>query len=447
MNIVYIHAHDLGRYCEPMGYPIPSKNLMKLARQGTLFRNTFAAAPSCAPSRGALVSGQYPHCCGMLGLPAPELGYVLNDFGKHIAAHLRRNGFETALSGVEHVAASPWAPPRECLPYDHFLNFESDDKEQFCKVSTASSAVSYLKEKHDKPFFLSVGFLDPHRHNPGDRRTFVVTYPMNEPVDIDDDAKYCLPFPHMPDNPVMRREMANFKTGVEVLDFQVGLVLRALDTPEYRENTLVVFTTDHGPGVAEMKCTLSDRGTGVVMMIRGPRSGPGSEFNGGKVVDAMTQHLDLYPTFCDIAGVPKPDWLNGKSLLPLVNGQADEIHDAVFSEQTYHYSPVPRPFRAVRTKRYKYIRCYDINAPRGSDTGPSEHYWNQFGYNAMPYQAEALYDLVFDPAETNNLADRLGFEEVLTVMRKLLDAWQEQTDDPIRNGEIPVPPAKASSHC
>lgn len=69
LNIVYIHAHDLGRYYEPMGYDIPAPNLMRLAQQGVLFRQCHASAPSCAPSRAALVTGQHPHCCGTLGLP------------------------------------------------------------------------------------------------------------------------------------------------------------------------------------------------------------------------------------------------------------------------------------------------------------------------------------------------------------------------------------------
>ena len=115
-NIVYIHAHDLGRYCEPMGYDIPAPNLMHLAMDGILFRQCHASAPSCAPSRAALVTGQYPHVCGMLGLPMPQLGYHLNDYDRHLAAFLRRQGYETALSGVQHVARAPWAPRESVCP-------------------------------------------------------------------------------------------------------------------------------------------------------------------------------------------------------------------------------------------------------------------------------------------------------------------------------------------
>lgn len=109
-NIVYIHAHDLGKFCQPMGYDIPAPNLQRLAEQGVLFRQCHCSAPSCGPSRAALLTGRHPHCCGMLGLPSPHLGYRLNDYGRHLAAYLKGLGYETALSGVQHVARAPMAP-------------------------------------------------------------------------------------------------------------------------------------------------------------------------------------------------------------------------------------------------------------------------------------------------------------------------------------------------
>lgn len=438
MNIVYIHAHDLGRYCEPMGYAIPAPNITRLAREGVLFRQAFASAPSCAPSRAALVTGRYPHSCGMLGLPAPHLGYRLNDYSHHLAAFLKSHGYETALSGVQHVARAPFAPPEENLPYDRRLNSIPTGSQIHAPTQTAAAAIEYLNEKHEKPFFLSVGFLDPHRNNRGDTATFVETYQWREPATIEDDARFCRPWPHMPDNPITRRETANFKIGVELMDQEVGQVLRTLDQPGLRENTLVIFTTDHGPGVAEMKCTLSDRGTGVTLIMRGPKG-----FEGGRVIDGMVQHMDLYPTICELLGVEEPDWLQGESFMPLVKGEVEQVHEAIFTEQTYHYGAAPRPFRAVRTERYKYIRCYDENAPRGVDRGPTQVFWEEHGYKDLPHPPEALYDLYFDPNEANNLADRPGNEAILKEMRQRLEKWQEETDDPIRGGVIPEPPVKA----
>jgi arylsulfatase A-like enzyme len=386
----------------------------------------------------------------MLGLPAPALGYRLNDYGCHLAAFLKEQGYETALAGVQHVAHAPWAPREEHLPYDRFLNHTPTAQQEFDPALTAPSAVDYIMQAHDQPFFLSVGFLDPHRDNRDDSRIFIESQPMYEPSDIDERARYCQPWPHMPDNAVTRREMANFKMGVELMDGNVGRVLRALDTPELRASTLVIFTTDHGPGVCEMKCTLSDRGTGVVMIMRGPSDpqyAQATVFGGGKVVDGMTQHLDLYPTICELVGAERPEGLDGKSLMPLVRGEVDEIHDAIFTEQTYHYSDTPRPLRAVRTSRWKYVRSYKPDQPRGVDRGPAQAFWEAHGYGDMRFPDEALYDLVFDPHEAHNLAASEGHAAVLEEMRGRLREWIASTGDPLVDGVIPEPPAKQIKTC
>ena len=442
-NIVYIHAHDLGRYCQPMGYDIPAPNLMRLASEGILFRQCHASAPSCAPSRAALVTGQHPHRCGMLGLPGPHLGYRLNDYDQHIAAFMRRQGYETALAGVQHVARAPWAPVRENLPYDRFLNDTPSPQQEFTPALTAPAAVDYLMQEHDRPFFLSVGFLDPHRDNRDDPRIFIESQPMHEPADIDERARYCRPWPHMPDNAVTRRDMANFKMGVEMMDNDVGRVLKALDTPQLRANTLVIFTTDHGPGVCEMKCTLSDRGTGVVLIMRGPsdpKYGAATAFKGGRVVDGMVQHIDVYPTLAELIGADRPEGLDGESMMPLVRGEAEEVHEAIFTEQTYHFEADPRPLRAARTPRYKYVRSYKADQRRGVDRGPTQEWWAEFGYESLPFPDEALYDLYFDPQETCNLAAMPDRADVLDEMRGRLRDWMQKTDDPLIDGVIPESP-------
>mgnify|MGYP001029060360 CR=1 FL=1 len=100
LNIVYLHAHDLGRYCWPYGYAIPAPNVQKLAESGVVFRQAFCATPTCSASRSALVTGRWPHCNGMFGLASESWGYTLNDYSQHLARFLSRHGYETALSGV-----------------------------------------------------------------------------------------------------------------------------------------------------------------------------------------------------------------------------------------------------------------------------------------------------------------------------------------------------------
>jgi len=446
-NIVYIHAHDLGRYCEPMGHAIPAPNLMRLAQQGVLFRQCHTAAPSCAPSRAALFSGQHPHVCGMIGLPSQHLGYTMRDYGLHLSAWLRAQGYETALAGVQHEAHLPFADPRQVLGYDRFLNHEARGHQNFDVRLTVPTAVDYLAEAHQRPFFLSVGLVDPHRDNRGDRRVFVESQPQRQPADIDERARYCPPFPHLPDNAITRREMANFRHGVELMDGDIGRLLAALDAPELRRNTLVIFSSDHGPGVCEMKCTLSDRGTGVVLIMRGPSDpacGPAALFAGGQVNDALVQHLDLYPTIAEVAGRMVPAHCQGSSLLPLLRDGREAIHERIFTEQTYHWNGEPRPLRAVRTARWKYIRSWRADQPRGADRGPAEELLQQHGYATRPWPDESLHDLLFDPHEAGNLAGDPACAEVLAGLRSDLEAWMRSTGDPLLHG-IPPPPVRSTS--
>lgn len=442
LNIVYLHCHDLGRYCEPYGHAIPAPNLMRLAGQGLLFRQCHAASPTCSPSRAALFSGQHPHVNGMMGLPSPQLGYRMRDYGVHLSHWLRAQGYLTALAGVQHEAHLPFADPRQVLGYDRFLNHTPYGAQNFDARLTVPAAVEFLAAAHDRPFFLSVGLLDPHRDNRGDRRCFIESQPHREPDDIDERARSCAPFPHLPDNAVTRREMANFRMGVALLDADVGRLLAVLDTPERRRDTLVIFSTDHGPGVCEMKATLSDRGTGVALILRGPADpacGPAARCAGGRVSDALVQHLDLYPTIAGLIGAPAPAHCQGASLLPLLAGEREAVHERIFTEQTHHYDARPRPLRAVRTLRWKYIRSFQADQPRGVDTGPAERWLGGLGYHQRRWPDEMLYDLAFDPHEACNLADDPAHAATLVERRGELEAWMRATDDPLLAG-IPPPP-------
>ena len=157
----------------------------------------------------------------------------------------------------------------------------------------------------------------------------------------------------------------------------------------------------------------------------------------------MVSHLDVYPTLCEVAGVPKPDFLEGKSLLPLVHGEADSIHDEIFTEMTFHAAYQPQ--RAIRTKRWKYIRQFhDYPHPvlANCDDSATKDILVENGWGDQTVPREQLYDLLFDPAEARDVAGKPANEDVLADLRGRLDSWLERTDDPIRNGPIP-PPAGA----
>ena len=186
-----------------------------------------------------------------------------------------------------------------------------------------------------------------------------------------DDPRYTLPPAPIPDTPETRLDTAAYHASARNLDRAVGQILDALDHNGLTGDTLVISTTDHGVAFPLMKCNLEDNGWGVSLIMRGPGG-----FSGGKVIDALISQLDIYPTLCDLAGVAHPAWLEGKSMLPIVRGEANEINDEVFAEVTYHAAYEPK--RAVRTGRWKYIRRYgDKHTPvlPNCDDGLSKSLW------------------------------------------------------------------------
>jgi arylsulfatase A-like enzyme len=229
--------------------------------------------------------------------------------------------------------------------------------------------------------------------------------------------------------------MAAFQASASELDRGVGIILDALSRAGLDGETLVIMTTDHGLAFPGAKATLSDRGTGVMLILRGPGG-----FRGGRAIDALVQQLDVYPTVCELAGVPAPEHLEGRSLLPLVRGEAEEVREAVFTELTYHAAYDPQ--RAVRTRRWKYVRRFgdhDLPVLANIDDGESKEAWIAAGSAELPRPREALFDLLVDPQETVNRAGDPACAPVLDDLRRRLGEWMEQTDDPLLHGDVPAP--------
>jgi arylsulfatase A-like enzyme len=155
----------------------------------------------------------------------------------------------------------------------------------------------------------------------------------------------------------------------------------------------------------------------------------------------MVSQLDIFPTLCELAGVPAPPWLQGASLLPLMRGEKSELHDEVFAEVNYHAAYEPK--RAVRTHRWKYIRHFGGRTTPvlpNCDDSPSKTLWLTQGWKDRVVPEEALYDLVFDPAEQCNLSADARFAPQLNELRQKLDHWMRATDDPLLHGPVKAPP-------
>ncbi len=309
----------------------------------------------------------------------------------------------SVLAGIQHIASAQEEEEAwRIIGYDTCL--EGGQYEQ--------QAATFLEGAPKTPFFLDVGFHETHREFPALQ-------------DSSDNPNYCLPPSPLPDAPETREDMARYKASARELDRKMEVVLDALERSGLAENTLVICTTDHGIAFPRMKCNLYDSGIGTMLIMRGPGG-----FAGGKIIDCMTSHLDIFPTVCDLLQIETPPWLRGKSLLPLVSQETPTLHDELFFEINDHaaYEAV----RAVRTERWKYIRRIDeYRTPvlLNCDNGESKSLWLNHGWEDQPVPEESLYDLVFDPNETNNLAGDAASQGILKVMRERLMRWMEASND------------------
>ncbi len=416
-NIVFLHAHNTGRFIEPYGHAVPTPNLMKMAREGALFRRAFSAAPSCSPSRAAFLTGQYPHCSGMLGLA--HRGFALAHPERHIARVLASNGYETAHCGTEHVV--PHAKGTGSDAYDHALTVNNSAR----AADVAPAVCDWLKQERSQPFFLSVGTTETH-----------TPYPDPEPERFPaENPDHCVPPRPFPDTPELRQMAAGFKRSARQMDDAFGAILTTLAQTGQDASTYVFAFTDHGLQWPLHIGSAGEHGNAAFFLARGP-----SHFEGGKTLDAMVSLMDLFPTVCDLAQIDKPEWLQGESLLPLVEGTVEKLRDRLFFEQTFHAAY--EPMRAVRTDRHILIRRFDerqtLVLPNTDDT-PAKQDMIDHDWTGQPRHQEMLYDHYFDPDQQNNLVGRADLSEVESELRASLHDWMQQTEDPLLAGPIQLP--------
>lgn len=187
-NILYIHSHDTGRYIQPYGFDVPTPNLQKLAGEGMLFRQAFDAAPTCSPSRAALLTGQCPHNNGMLGLA--HRGFSLNDYNQHMLHWLRPQGYRSTLIGMQHIAKDP-----------HIIGYDEIVQTGGVHVAeVAPAAVRFLNNRPQEPFFLDVGFHETHREF--------------APAGAQEDVRFTQPPAPVPDIAETRRDMGSSASAV-----------------------------------------------------------------------------------------------------------------------------------------------------------------------------------------------------------------------------------------
>jgi N-sulfoglucosamine sulfohydrolase len=427
-NVLLIISDDQGRDPGAYGTAVRTPNIDALAARGTLFTEAFATVSSCSPSRAVIYSGLYSHTNGMYGLAHDVHNQHFLPWVKTLPQWVKTAGYATALVGKKHIL------PDSALPFDAELAPEQAGNRDVAFM--AKEMKGFLAKTKDKPFFIIVGFSDPHRapQNFGNTQTWPqVTRAIYDP------AKVSVPA-HLPDLPEVRKDLAEYYEAVSRLDSGIGLLLDVIKSSGNADTTLVIYLSDNGQPFPRAKTTLYDTGIRLPLVISSP-----TQRQRGVRNEAMVSWIDIAPTILEWTGAKGPNEykLPGRSLLAILDAQRPSGWDRIFASHGFHEINQYYPMRAVRTRDYKYIvnLAHELAFPLAGDVASSPS-WQAVRaqksprLGALPLQAflqrprEELYDLSNDPNEMNNLATDPRHQATLISLRKELERFRRTTRDP-----------------
>lgn len=432
-NILFIAADDLNNHEGTYGQDyVKTPHFDRLAKSGVQFNKAYNQYPLCSPSRSSLMTGHKPDVTRIYDLQThfreilpevitlPQLfkqhGYFTARVGKiyhyGVPSQIGTNGLDDSISWqmrinpkgrdkMEESLVKNLTPDRHLGSALAYLNAAGTDEEQTDGL-IATEAIKLLEQRKNEkqPFFLAVGFFRPHTPYIAPKKYFdlypqeTVPLPKQLPNDLDDipqDALFTKPA-HWGLNEWQQKEaLRAYYASISFMDAQLGRVLDALDKLGLAENTIVVFWSDHGYNVGQhgqwMKQSLFETSARVPLIFRVPKLG------GGKKSNRTVELLDIYPTLAELANLPAPTDLDGKSLVSLLENPASNWNKAA-------YTQVKRPNgvvgRSVRTERWRYTE------------------WNEGKAGAE------LYDHDQDPDEFNNLAADSLYQTIRITLKEEL---------------------------
>lgn len=432
-NILFIAADDLNNHEGTYGQDyVKTPHFDRLAKSGVQFNKAYNQYPLCSPSRSSLMTGHKPDVTRIYDLQThfreilpevitlPQLfkehGYFTARVGKiyhyGVPSQIGTNGLDDSISWqvrinpkgrdkTEESLVKNLTPDRHLGSALAYLNAAGTDEEQTDGL-IATEAIKLLEQRKNEkePFFLAVGFFRPHTPYIAPKKYFDL-YPqetvplpkqlLNDLDDIPQDALFTKPAHWGLDEWQQKEALRAYYASISFMDSQLGRVLDALDKLGLAENTIVVFWSDHGYNVGQhgqwMKQSLFETSARVPLIFRVPKLG------GGKKSNRTVELLDIYPTLAELANLPAPTDLDGKSLVSLLENPASNWNKAA-------YTQVKRPNgvvgRSVRTERWRYTE------------------WNEGKAGAE------LYDHDKDPDEFNNLAADSHYQTIRVTLKEEL---------------------------
>ena len=419
-------------------------NFDRMAQRGTHVFNSFTCQPVCGPARSCLQTGLYATTTGCFrnGIPLPPDSRTL-------AHHFRDAGYRTAYIGKWHLygRGTTGPVPREGRGgYEYWLasnvlEFTSEayrtilydnegepvDLPGYRVDAVTDAAIRYIHANQERPFFLFVSYIEPHHQN------HIDDYPAPDGYRERYSGGW-IPPDLASLGGSAHRHLGGYYGMVKRLDEALGRMLDALKSTGLAEQTVVMFTSDHGCHFktrnAEYKRSCHESSIRVPTALRGPG------FDGGGRISNLVNTIDLTPTLLDAAGIPVPEEMQGSSILPLTVGDNEG-----WPEETFVQISEAQVGRAVRTHRWK----YGVDAPErhGAQSAGSDRYIEQY-----------LYDLEADPYELCNLIGMISHAEVAEIMRqrllrRMVEAGEEAPDvqaaEVRENGQRRVSPIEARS--
>jgi len=440
MNVLFLVSDDLNSWLlgdtNRYAGKVVAPHIRRLADSGVLFSRAYTAAPVCSPSRTAFFSGVAPWKSGHYhNTPGANLSEPLKE-ALSLAGFFKRAGYTTASYGkithgwdqrehwddrVGHKRdpAPPGAPltavgrgEQDWGPI-HLAEAEMND------TLMVNHAVKQLNKKHDKPFFLACGTFNPHMPWYVPKKYFDM-FPLDEvstPELKEDDLDDVPPLGRalterkgrfvdaVLEQGLHKQAIQAYLATTAYVDTQIGRVLHALDKSPYKDNTIVVFLTDHGFHLGEkhhwQKATLWEEATHSLLMFRVPGVTPD-----GVICPRFVSLLDIYPTLAQLCGLEPPDYLDGRSLVRLLRNPEAEWESTAITGLTSKGGPVWHPYITKRSELGRYIRYMEGQ--------------------------EEFYVANLDPHEWTNQIDNPAYERVIKKMRAAVPS-PLQTATPLPN--------------
>ena len=417
-NILWLVAEDLSAIIPPFGdNTVATPNLTRLADEGIRYTQVYSSSGVCAPSRAAIATGMYQNRIG--------------------AQHMRTTNI--ADFGVEGIVPYEAVPPAYVKMHSqyfreagYYASNNAKEDYQFRKTVTAwddsSRSAHWRNRAEGQPFFSVFNFGITHESQ--------VWAQAGNPLLVDENLEVPIP-PYLPDSEIGRKDVRQVYSNIVAMDQQVGEILNQLEEDGLLDSTIIFWYSDHGGPLPRQKRLLYDSGIHLPLIIRFP-----DQYRAGEIDDQLISFVDFKSTILSLAGIEPPTYVDGRAFLGeyAASTSRDYVHAAADRFDS-EYDTI----RAVRDKRFKYLRNFNPEKPyylpltyreqmpvmqellRMRDAGQLNE--TQAQWFRTSKEEEELFDTENDPYELNNLAGDTSYAEKLAELRNELDNWMSYIDD------------------